>query len=430
MALRYGYFDSEITGVDENGMPVFDRAESSDLFRLLFANLLRSGVLASPGDCFQVLAGSGLTVRVRPGFAVINGSFAYDSAEAQVTIPTADSNLPRIDRIVLRCNYLNRLCELIVKTGTPASTPVAPSLLQPASGDYYELGLATVRVEAGAASVSQSAIADTRADSRVCGYITQLIDHIDTSVFMEQLTAWYAEYTSGADSQLDSFFEDSASAFNTWFDGIRDQLSDDAAGNLQNQINDLSGTVSGLSARTTTVEEDTEELSLKVGSGTLNTTASNLIGAVNELLSKLGTATYNTSAKNAVGAVNELLSKINTNINNIASAVTRIGKLETKTQGIAGTRQYAAAAGASAYVNLEASSVYLIIVSGWTISTSVMGMYVVGATTGAALGIKAISSASSVALSDTGNNGILKIQNNGSVTLRISVITLSGFVPL
>ena len=36
MAMRYGYFDSEITGVDSEGMPIIDRAETSELFCLLF----------------------------------------------------------------------------------------------------------------------------------------------------------------------------------------------------------------------------------------------------------------------------------------------------------------------------------------------------------------------------------------------------------
>ena len=68
--LRYGYFDSEIIGTDPEGMPIFDRAETSDLFRLLFAKLVSNGVLAQPGDCFQVLASEGLTVKVRPGFGL------------------------------------------------------------------------------------------------------------------------------------------------------------------------------------------------------------------------------------------------------------------------------------------------------------------------------------------------------------------------
>ena len=159
---------------------------------------------------------------------MINGAFAYDAEESTVTLATANANLPRIDRVVLRCNYLNRLCEIITKTGTPASIPAAPELLQPASGDYYELCLATVRVEAGATSVTQSAITDTRGDSSVCGFITQLIDHLDTSEFMSQLTAWQEEYSA-----------EQQAAFTAWFNEMKDQLSEDAAGNLQNQITAL-----------------------------------------------------------------------------------------------------------------------------------------------------------------------------------------------
>ena len=253
MAIRYGYFDSEITGVDENGMPVFDRAETSDLFRLLFSKLVSSGVLASPADCFQVLADTGLTVRIRPGFAMINGAFAYDSTESTITLAAADANFPRLDRVVLRCNYLNRLCEIITKTGTPASTPTAPELLQPTSGDYYELGLATIRVEAAATSVTQSSIVDTRADSSACGYITQLIDHLDTSEFMSQLTAWQEEY---AESQQ--------TAFSNWFDQIKDQLSDDAAGNLQLQIDAHTRAINSQGDTINTINGNVEELDEKI----------------------------------------------------------------------------------------------------------------------------------------------------------------------
>ena len=49
MAMRYGYFDSEITGVDSEGMPIFDRAETSELFRLLFAKLLKRSFRLSLG---------------------------------------------------------------------------------------------------------------------------------------------------------------------------------------------------------------------------------------------------------------------------------------------------------------------------------------------------------------------------------------------
>ena len=279
MAMRYGYFDSEITGVDSEGMPIFDRAETSELFRLLFAKLLTNGVLAKPADCFRVLAGdTGLSVKVRPGFGLINGAFAYDAAEATFELATAPTQYSRIDRVVLRCNYRDRLCEILVKTGTAASKPVAPELIRPASGDYYELGLALITVSTNQAIMSQSSIRDTRADSSVCGYITQFIESIDTSVFFAQFDAFYNDFVTKSDASYEQFLgkaaqayagytntidvyikeleakgnsdltgittllkdfqRSSQNAFNEWFASVRALLDKDIAGKLLNVTNE------------------------------------------------------------------------------------------------------------------------------------------------------------------------------------------------
>lgn len=280
MAMRYGYFDSEITGVDSEGMPIFDRAETSELFRLLFSKLLTNGVLAKPADCFKVMAGdTGLSVTVRPGFGLINGAFAYDPASATYQLAAAPTSYSRIDRIVLRCNYLERLCEIIVKTGTAAASPVAPELVQPASGDYYELGLALVTVSANQSTITQSAITDTRPDSSVCGYVTQFIDSIDTESFYAQFNAFYAEfvdksnasyalfeqmaraaydgYTAAIDEYIEAleakgdadltaitesmkeFQRTSQNAFNEWFATVQGLLDEDVAGELINKTSNL-----------------------------------------------------------------------------------------------------------------------------------------------------------------------------------------------
>lgn len=276
MTLRYGYFDSEITGVDSEGMPIFDRAENSELFRLLFAKLISNGVLASPGDCFQVLAGDGFNVKVRPGFGLINGAFAYDNAEAVYQLVTAPTQYSRIDRVILRANYAERLCEILIRAGTPASAPVPPDITQPASGDYYELCLAEITITANATVITQSSIKDTRPNSSLCGYITQLIDHIETSAFYEQFDAFYKEFVKKSDASyeeflakaeqsfniytdaineyitnlqakgnadtaaviesLTEFMRTSKNEFNQWFAEIKDQLSEDVAGELQNEI--------------------------------------------------------------------------------------------------------------------------------------------------------------------------------------------------
>lgn len=258
MAMRYGYFDSEITGVDSEGMPIFDRAETSELFRLLFSKLLTNGVLAKPADCFKVLAGdTGLSVTVRPGFGLINGAFAYDPAPATFQLAAAPTSYSRIDRVVLRCNYLERLCEIIVKTGTAAATPQAPELIQPVSGDYYELGLANVTVSANQTVITQSSISDTRPNSAVCGYITQFIDSIDTEAFYDQFNAFYAEFVAksnasysqfeqmakaaydGFTAAMKEFQRTSQNAFNEWFATVQGLLDEDVAGRLINKTSDL-----------------------------------------------------------------------------------------------------------------------------------------------------------------------------------------------
>ena len=277
--MRYAYFDSEITGVDEEGMPIFDRAENSEMFALIFAKLITNGVLAQPADCFQVRAlGSGMDVEVQPGFGMINGRFCYETAKTTLILAQAPSQYSRIDRVVLRCNYLERLIEIIVKTGTPAASPTAPALIQPASGDYYELGLATITVATNQSVITQSAVTDTRADSSVCGYVTQLIDHIDTKVFYDQFNSFYAEFVEKSNASYDKFNEmaeiafngftaaideyiaslqekgdadllaitesfkefqrTQQNAFNQWFADIKGQLDSDVAGHLQNQADE------------------------------------------------------------------------------------------------------------------------------------------------------------------------------------------------
>lgn len=216
--MRFGYFDSEITGVDSDGMPIFDRAESSDLFRLLLKSLISNGVLASP-SCFKTTAGSGMTVQVSPGFGMIEGAFCYEAETTTLTIPAADSTYTRWDSIVLRLSYPDRQITLEVKSGAATGNPAPPAIQRDA--DAYELHIAEILVEAGVASIQTFNIRDTRQDSRKCGLITQMIDHLDTADWADQLEAWLV---------------DEQAAFIAWFESMRGQLSEDAAGLLKNQI--------------------------------------------------------------------------------------------------------------------------------------------------------------------------------------------------
>lgn len=226
--LEYGYFDSEIIGYDNEGMPIFDRGQSSDFIATFISKIVTDGVLADPGDCFQVVAGEGMKVKTRPGFAVIKGRFAVDPQEFEIVVPPAPSAYKRIDRIVIRSNYLQRLIDIVLKEGVPAANPVPPELLQPTSGDYYELSLATIAVNSNQTVITQANITDTRYDSSVCGIITQFIDHIDTSVFSAQLNQYFEEFKN-----------DSESAFQAWFQSIQEFIASAEGGDLLLEVKEL-----------------------------------------------------------------------------------------------------------------------------------------------------------------------------------------------
>lgn len=186
-------------------------------------------------------------------------------------------------------------------------------------------------------------------------------------------------------------------------------------------------------------KKSVDDLSAKIGTGTLSTTAKNLIGAVNELLTKLGTGTLSTTAKNAIGAINELLGKINTANANITSANNRINTtnsnvtavrnrvsaLETKTAGLVRVITYDVAANSNNYKQLNADEMYKLILNGGTTANGVRGEYLIGVTGSKLLGIKTISAASIAEVTD-GGSGLLKVHNTGSITLRATLITFYG----
>ena len=93
--MRSGFFNSTITGYDEEGQPIFDRAEDATFFAKYFSQFVGNGVYADPGDCLMVQAGTGLTVTVRPGTCFINGYTGWLESAETLTLDAAHSILNR-----------------------------------------------------------------------------------------------------------------------------------------------------------------------------------------------------------------------------------------------------------------------------------------------------------------------------------------------
>lgn len=220
-----------------------DRAANSKIFADYLKSFFSDGifpVLTQFPDMHQLAVRAsnpaGMSVVVDTGMGLISGRQYAQDAERTLQIPAADTSLPRKDRIVLRMdlNTQYRNNELYVVTGTAASSPQPPALTR--NNVVYELALATISVAANATSITAADITDERANTDVCGYVTNVLGQVDTSVINAQFQAFFEQTQENTADWEDA----QQAAFTTWFDTIKGQLGEDAAGNLQNQIGVLS----------------------------------------------------------------------------------------------------------------------------------------------------------------------------------------------
>ena len=113
-----------------------------------WARHFNSGVNDLPtGSALEVGAGTGLAVDVVAGEAMVRGHYYDSSATESLALTTADATNDRIDTVVLRLDPTANSIVLAVKTGTPAGSPVAPTLVQTDAG-VYEQALADALVPA------------------------------------------------------------------------------------------------------------------------------------------------------------------------------------------------------------------------------------------------------------------------------------------
>lgn len=211
-----------------------DRLYDADSFSDWLKKFFTTGVFE--GD-LMVSANDNMTVTVSTGYANTEGKVRLFDAATTLVIETADATYNRIDTIVVERNDTNREITLKVVKGGLASepTPVAPVR----ENGIYQLVLAEVYVAAGATSITQSVITDKRTDTTVCGLVITPVDTFDFDQFKVQFDAYLAEFKATRAASFVSWELMQEAAFEAWFQEMKDQLSEDAAGHLQNEIDEL-----------------------------------------------------------------------------------------------------------------------------------------------------------------------------------------------
>ena len=194
MAIESYFFNA----VEDGG--VYDRVYNAEDVTSYLDLLVGNGVFPNPSTQLQVRASSGMQVTVGAGSGWINGHKLVNTADLNLTLDASDVVLNRIDAVIFYVDFTERDMGIEIKKGTIAVTPSAPAMTR--TDSRYEMCLAQISVPKQVTAITAAMITDTRGNSSLCGYVQGLIQQADTTTLFQQ-------------------FQD---AFNTWFDGIKDQF--------------------------------------------------------------------------------------------------------------------------------------------------------------------------------------------------------------
>lgn len=181
MAFSYGFFNAKN----------LDRVYTAEDFTSYLSSLICNGILDTYGDNFLVTASGNLSVVIGTGKAWIGGHyFINDMAYTLDLRQYVDESLSRYVTIGISCDVSDsvRACKLEVKSGTAATSPSVPAFENTDTKTY--LTLASVRLNGGITSISQSNIKDYRSDEKKCGYVKCILGKCKVSEILAALDSY------------------------------------------------------------------------------------------------------------------------------------------------------------------------------------------------------------------------------------------------
>lgn len=252
MAVTYGFYNAL------NHDRLYDAIQMSSIFD----GIIRDGIFSTIGDTMIVTSPEdGMYVNVGSGRAWFNHTWTLNDTAYPIEAEEAEVVLDRIDAVILEVNSSAEVRANSIKflKGTPSSNPVKPTLTHNAEVNQY--ALAYVRIRAGQTTIFQSDIENAIGTDET-PFITGVLQQVSIETLLKQWEAefntyftnfqntsttefnnWLAtkvsEYTAWF-AQMQTDMDSNFNEFDAWFQRMKDQLSEDAAGHLQAQIDALS----------------------------------------------------------------------------------------------------------------------------------------------------------------------------------------------
>lgn len=185
-----------------------DRLYSAEQMNRPYELLVSNGVFATPegtpSDQLQVWQTDtpSMAVVVRAGRGIFMDKWVINPSAKVLGIPAAEATKKRIDSIIVKVDMTEDVRDawIEVKKGEPSFDPVAPVMTR--TDDIHEYRLADVEVGAGVERITDANIRDTRGMDD-CGWVTSLVQQVDTSTLFKQFEAGFYEWFDSVSSVVE-----------------------------------------------------------------------------------------------------------------------------------------------------------------------------------------------------------------------------------
>lgn len=254
MAFSFGFYNSFN----------HDRRYNAIQMSMIFDGIISDGIYATIGEAMIVKATEeDNVVIVGPGRGWFDHTWNYNDADLPVNAPISDILLKRIDALVLDINSNENFREnkIVWVQGTPSSNPVRPAMINTLERHQYPL--CYVERKPNVEKILQEDITNMVGSSE-CPFVTGILQTINidqlllqwkdqwaqfvityektAEEWMDDQKADFEAYYSEFKFQMNAFEATSEKEFNDWFASIQDIFDDSVAGNLQNEINQITET--------------------------------------------------------------------------------------------------------------------------------------------------------------------------------------------
>ena len=243
--LYYGFLDA-ING---------DRKYNSKDFSDYFDGIISDGVYASVGKAFNVSAdGTGLFVNVDTGRAKILNRYVLNTSILQLDISAPDTSNYRYDAIIVRISLDDRTGSIEVLTGTPSTDPQKPTPSNTETKKAYVL--AYVKVPPQATAIAPENVENNRGAEN-CPWVAGIVDtsniiaqheqsltqtrlqidelvhntqnelsqmETDTRTDLNEMEGELRSTIAAVVGNVVGELNDEKAAFQTWFDGVQEQI--------------------------------------------------------------------------------------------------------------------------------------------------------------------------------------------------------------